>query len=97
MPPMSLCGSVCVHLSLIGNDSVKTSTETTTIHATIEELLDTSFSEKSVSHERTYVISSSQKFLLDMFCIYMALEVGWDPTFVTGLGSILPLSGPGCS
>jgi hypothetical protein len=45
--------SVCRCISLLGNDSVKkNATAATNTHATIEELLDASFSMRSVSYQK---------------------------------------------
>jgi hypothetical protein len=77
--PLSLLGngSVKVPLSLLGNGSVKNPpivarqrlgrnvTAIKNTHATIEELLDASFSMWPVSYQGKYAISSSQNFLFN--------------------------------
>jgi hypothetical protein len=62
LPLVCVCVCRCIPLSLLGNGSVR-ALPRQRIHATIEELLDASFSMKSVQY-RMYAISSSQKFLL---------------------------------
>jgi hypothetical protein len=63
MYPQSLLGNGSVKiLSLLGNGSVKTLPLQRT-HSTIEELLDASFSMRSVSYQGKQTISYSQNFL----------------------------------
>jgi hypothetical protein len=58
--PISVCLCLFISLSLLGNGTVKNVTATTNTHATIEELLEASFSMRSVPYQEKYAISSSQ-------------------------------------
>jgi hypothetical protein len=61
--PVSICVSPIVARQRLGKDV----TAATNTHATIEEMLDASFSTRSVSYQRKYVIGSSQNFLFYSF------------------------------
>jgi hypothetical protein len=75
LTPSCLCVYMCIPLSLLDNGSVKiplsssrqqldkTVTAATNTHATIEELLDASFSMRFVSYQGRQTVSSSQIFL----------------------------------
>jgi hypothetical protein len=84
IPPISLCVCMCIHLSLLGNGSVKiplallcnSSIKTLPRHeytCNKEELLDASFSKRSVSHQGKYTISSSENLLF----LNMLLHLTW--------------------
>jgi hypothetical protein len=60
---MSLCVYVCIPPIVARRRLDKNVTAATNTHATIEELLDASFSMLSVSYQGKYAIVSSQIFL----------------------------------
>jgi hypothetical protein len=75
----SVCVSVCVSLATIvaRQRLSRNVTAVTNAHATIEELLDTSFSMRSVSYQGKWAISSSENFLfvLESCSVWMSAVV----------------------
>jgi hypothetical protein len=65
--PLSICVPVFIFPTVAKQRHGKNVRAATNTHVTIEELLDASFSVRSVSYQRKVDISSSQNFLLVYF------------------------------